>query len=823
MERGPATHLLTWLLLPAAAALAGSALGLAERPYTGIASQGDRVARVEPGSPGDLAGLMTGDRLLVAGDPHAPRVFQDPLARVAPGRPVALHIERGGAARHLWLVPRALPAVERRMQAAQLAVAAGFVLLGAWVWSERRDRLTRTFLLLCLAFAWLLAPPPHPGAAAVVLAHDLLNSAVSLFLPALFVHFFALFPESRHAGRRLASAVRIAYAVATLLFVLSLAVLTRQLFNPEAAAPLVTLLLAVASLWFAAALLFALGLFARSTLRSASFDARRRLRVALAGTVLGAGPLALMILVRNLWPGAAIPGERAAVLLTLLVPASFAWAVVVHNIFDFRVALRAGAGAGLLAVVAVAAYVAGESLASGWTVHLGAGIAGGALALLTLTAALAGPARPWLRSLGDAMTPMEAEVALAGEVSPPHSPSAAEVLDAACRALLRALKLDACFALAVGEGEVRCVAHAGPAPPPRFDPALAAALPSGHGPVSLDDPLDPGARESLEAAGARWLLPIGFGPSRAVLLLGRRLAGSWLSRHEARELERFADHLAVTLENAELRRAATSHGALDRELREAGAIQAHLLPRRAPVYPTFDCAAAALSSEPVGGDYYDFVEVSERDFTLAVGDAAGKGVPAALVLAGVQARFRNEARRGLGPGEVLNALNRELVGLEQPEKFVGLLCARVEGRRGRVWFANAGLTPPLVRRRDGRFEEVTTGGVLLGVSPEAAYPDVCVEMGAGDVAVLYTDGLTEARRGDELFGVERVREVLGRQSRRRAADIVDALLAAVRAWADPPLDDLTVVVLKQLTDPVRARPDTQNALKWAGPRADVDG
>jgi sigma-B regulation protein RsbU (phosphoserine phosphatase) len=169
------------------------------------------------------------------------------------------------------------------------------------------------------------------------------------------------------------------------------------------------------------------------------------------------------------------------------------------------------------------------------------------------------------------------------------------------------------------------------------------------------------------------MLPLGGEHVRGVVLLGRRLAGSWLGRSEQNELIRFAAHLGIALENETLRREASARGYLDRELAEAGAIQAHLLPRTAPVFPTLDCAAAALSSESVGGDYYDFVAGPGRDFTLAVGDAAGKGVPAALVLAGVQARFRSEAGRGLSPGRLLTRLNQELVRLAQPEKFVGLL------------------------------------------------------------------------------------------------------------------------------------------------------
>jgi sigma-B regulation protein RsbU (phosphoserine phosphatase) len=340
---------------------------------------------------------------------------------------------------------------------------------------------------------------------------------------------------------------------------------------------------------------------------------------------------------------------------------------------------------------------------------------------------------------------------------------------------------------------------------------------------SVDDaPLETADREALEAAGVGWLLAVGHEPVRAVLLLGHRLAGGWLSPREILELGRFADHLAVTLENAALRIEARSRGVLERELKEAGDIQAHLLPRQAPVYPTLDCAAAALSSESVGGDYYDFVHGPGREFTLVVGDAAGKGVPAALLLAQVQARFRGQSRRGLSPAQLLGVLNQDLVGLDQPEKFVGLLCARVDVRAGCIWFANAGLTPPLVRRHDGQFFEVLAGGVLLGVSSQASYADTCVELGAGDLVLIYTDGLTEARRGEELFGVERVQAVLEGSAHRRAADVVEELLREVRAFTDRPLDDLTVLVLKQLTDPAEAPHEgSQERLKVDAQPADT--
>jgi serine phosphatase RsbU (regulator of sigma subunit) len=647
-----------------------------------------------------------------------------------------------------------------------------------------------------------------------------------VYLPALFVHFLALFPDRTTQGIPRAL-VRFGYLVASTLFGVSLVVAVgREAVLPIA--PLAAALQTAAALWFAVGLALSFGMFAVAFVKAAPGDTRRRLRVAFAGTVLGVGPLAAFILIRNIAPTISLPGERMVVPLTLLVPASFAWATVVHAVFDFRVALRIATVALVLAGLGALLYVIGEWLAATWWPHGGSGIAGVALALVAIEACVAGPLLPWMRSLGSHVIPEPHPTSLAAWVAhgfERREQSLEQVLAEAADVLQRTLRLDGCAVLAYEAGDERTEGCAGafarPGAVPEFDRAAGAQ----PGVRALDETdLGVSDRTALERAGVCWLLPVGNEPLRGVALLGRRLAGSWLDRHEILELERFARDLAISLENTALKRAAHGRVHLDRELREAGAIQAHLLPRRAPVYPTLDCAAAALSSESVGGDYYDFVQGPERDFTVAVGDAAGHGVPAALVLAGVQARFRSEARRGLAPGELLQALNLELVGLDQPEKFVGLLCARFDVRSGRLDFANAGLTPPLLRRRDGSFEELTAGGVLLGVSVAAFYPDEFVVLGAGDMVVIYTDGLTEARRGDTLFGVEGVRRVLDAHATARAIDVLDALLTEVRRFSDHELDDVTVVVLRQLTAPISTETAVRHIpLKWSRKAAENFG
>ncbi len=801
MDRGPLSVVLSGLLLAVGAAVALTALSLPMQPYSGMSLQGRRVATVMPGGPGDQAGIRPGDVIRLHDAGRSISRARGPLAHALPGVPMDLEIERDGRVMRVSLLPRHLPEAERRLRAALLAVACGFLLLGGWVWSERRDRLTRTFLLLCLAFAWLLAPLPYPDWPFVSLAHEIVLSGASVLLPALFIHFFALFPESRQARGRLGAWVSAGYLVAAALFLGSIGTIVLESLAAGGVQTIQELLQIAASLWFAIGLLLALALFTRSYLRAASPDTRRRLRVVLAGTALGVGPLAALIVVRNLFPEVEFPGERWAVALTLLVPASFAWAAVVHRIFDFRVAVRSGVLVLVLAAAGVLAYFGSEWLAGRLWPDLGGSLAGGSLAFIALAAALVGPAHPWLRSIGHDR--LERPRALPPEVTidaEADSDRAAGLLGDACAMWSRTFALDGCTAWLVREGAARLVASCGAranAPP---GPGLIEAELPPRAPVQVDElPLARPGRRALEAAGVRWVLPVGRGGWRALLMLGNRLAGPWFSTRELVDLEASAAHLEVALENAELRHAASSHTAFDRELREAGRIQSHYLPRRVPVYPTLDCAAAALACEPVGGDYYDFVEGSERTFTLAVGDARGHGVPAALTLAGVQARFRSEARLQPEPHELLQRLNEELVQLDHPENFVGLLCARCEARAGRVSFANAGLTPPLVRRVDGTFEEVTEASVLLGVSPRAEYRDAILTLGAGDVVLVYTDGLTEARRGDQLFGVERVCRVLEHHAARRAGDILKALVQAVRDWADQPLDDITVVVMKQLT------------------------
>lgn len=817
MDRGVVSRLLTGMLVPVSLVLVLSALSQPRQAFTGLVLRDDWVADVVPGSPAADAGFARGDRIVVSGN-----VLAGPLELARAGTPIALLRERAGALHEVRLVPAPLPDGEWRVRAALLIVASGFVILGGWVWSERRDRLTRSFLLLCLAFALLVAPwPKLPTTWTFV--YDALYAAVTLMIPALFVHFFALFPASERPRGRRRALTRAAYGVSGALVLATVALAALAPLANVAARSALSLVQALAGLWFALGLLIAVALFARSYVTARSDDARRRLRVALVGTVLGVIPFSVLVGMRNLFPAAPLPGERWALALTLLVPASFAWAIAVHRVFEIRMALRVAVVCAAAAVLAGIVFGVGEWLAAVWRPDLGHGIAGGALAFVALTASAAGPASRWAREMGERLVPeREGSPLDALERDPAlRAGTAAEIVSAACTAMVDALMLDGALAIEQSEGGARIVACVRGMDVPALVAPFAPLLPPRR-PIGLEEaPLDPLTRGALQRAGVRWVLALGGAPA-IVFLLGRRLAGSWLSTADARELSHAAAHLEVLLDNARLRGREQAHVGLDRELTRAGAIQARLLPREAPASRMLDCAAASLSCEAVGGDYYDFVQGDGAALTLAVGDAAGKGVPAALMGTWAQACFRSHARLGAAPAAVLEALNRELVAMEQPDAFVALLCARVEPERARFSFANAGLPPPLLVRRDGTVEELAGGGVLLGVTPHARYGDLEVALEDGELVLLYTDGLTEARRGDELFGTWRVMERLARDASGPASGLVHALIEEARAFSDKPLDDITIVALRQVGHTMRpASPGLQTALKFPGIASDT--
>lgn len=275
------------------------------------------------------------------------------------------------------------------------------------------------------------------------------------------------------------------------------------------------------------------------------------------------------------------------------------------------------------------------------------------------------------------------------------------------------------------------------------------------------------------------------------------------------------------------------HELLDEQTRVAETLQASLRPRSLPPVPGLQLAARSLPAGPgargsgqVSGDFYDVHRVLGGDWAFAVGDVSGKGVEAAVVTSMARWTVRTLSAEGRAPCQVLEQLNRALLGDESSERFCTLAYGRIDaadllrlggmgGIAGAPGADDAGVTvrlvlgghpEPLLRRRDGQVEPVGRPGTALGLLPSLDVEEAQVVLTSQDVLLLYTDGVTEARRGAEQFGEERLAEVLAASAvglRGRAGitaahlvaeAVADRVLAEVTGWASR-RDDVAILVL----------------------------
>src|SRR5262245_17362357 len=219
--------------------------------------------------------------------------------------------------------------------------------------------------------------------------------------------------------------------------------------------------------------------------------------------------------------------------------------------------------------------------------------------------------------------------------------------------------------------------------------------------------------------------------------------------------------------------------AMERELSIARDVQRELLPRASPIVPGLAIAGACRPAVGVGGDYFDYLTFSEDRLGLVIADVAGKGIPAALLMAGLQGSVRSIASPSVDPGEVNRRLNVMLYRSTTTSRYATLFFATYDSRRRLLAYSNAGHFPPLHLGARG-VARLTADGIPLGLMEEARYGQGQRNLECGDLLVLYTDGIVEAPSpaGDE-FGEERLIETLRRHRDRDLEEIILTVLGDV--------------------------------------------
>jgi serine phosphatase RsbU (regulator of sigma subunit) len=237
----------------------------------------------------------------------------------------------------------------------------------------------------------------------------------------------------------------------------------------------------------------------------------------------------------------------------------------------------------------------------------------------------------------------------------------------------------------------------------------------------------------------------------------------------------------------------------EREMRTAQEVQAGFLPRRGPRLASLECAGVTVPARGVGGDYYDFLRLSPRRLAIAVGDISGKGVPAALMTASLQASLRSHYKVGAGDlvGR-LESMNRLFYECTASGHFATLFLGEYDDRTRHLRYANCGHVPPLLLRDDGSLEWLASTTGVLGIQGEWRCATADVALTPGDTLVVYTDGATEAMSpARELFGEQRLADLLAISRGLPLDELLGVVVEEVRRFGGGDIaDDLTLVAAR---------------------------
>jgi sigma-B regulation protein RsbU (phosphoserine phosphatase) len=263
-------------------------------------------------------------------------------------------------------------------------------------------------------------------------------------------------------------------------------------------------------------------------------------------------------------------------------------------------------------------------------------------------------------------------------------------------------------------------------------------------------------------------------------------------------LRSIASQAASAIINARQREAEGETARFQQQARRAGEIQRRMLPAKLPDRQGLTFGCVYRPSLEVGGDLYDFLSLTNEDLGLCVADVAGKGLPAALLMASIRSSLRAHAHSIFALDQIIAHMNRDMCRDTIVSEFATMVYGVFWANGTRFTYCNAGHPPPL-RLRGDSFTELTTGGTVIGVMPDAVFEREVLELRAGDVIVFFTDGVTEALDfHGEAYGIARLRESILRHRGLRAQHMAEQLLWDVRRFAGlaDQSDDITVVAVK---------------------------
>ena len=283
-----------------------------------------------------------------------------------------------------------------------------------------------------------------------------------------------------------------------------------------------------------------------------------------------------------------------------------------------------------------------------------------------------------------------------------------------------------------------------------------------------------------------------------VLTVFNKQSGETFTESNQRLLTIIAAQSAQVIENARLYEEEKALQLMQQEMEMARSIQANLLPKAQPSIPGYDIAGMSVSAANVGGDYYDFLPSEDR-LVICLGDVSGKGMPASLLMANMQATIRGQNLVSSSASECMSRSNRLMFQSTDSAKFVTFFYAVLDIAGRTLEYSNAGHNPPILFSGDRDPQRLETGGPVLGVLPDFPYEQTAVELNPGDLLLIFSDGFSEAMNLRlEEFGEDQLVSLAVENHSDSAADLIEKISQAVVAHTGkaPQTDDMTIIAVR---------------------------
>jgi sigma-B regulation protein RsbU (phosphoserine phosphatase) len=295
------------------------------------------------------------------------------------------------------------------------------------------------------------------------------------------------------------------------------------------------------------------------------------------------------------------------------------------------------------------------------------------------------------------------------------------------------------------------------------------------------------------------------GKDLGVLVVARRHEDGGFSSNDFAVFRSAAEQSSFAIGNARIHREAHEKRAMENELQNAREVQSILLPQSDPMVCGFRISGTNLPARIISGDYYDYLDLGDRKFGIAIADVSGKGVPAGLLMAMCRSALRSVAPGKTSPSEVLAAVNRQLFPDIREDMFISMAYAILDETTGKLVISRAGHDPALLfRRESGKVEALRSPGLALGVDGGVVFERVTkdheVDLFPGDCVLLYTDGVREAVDSEEEeFGMERMSETFRMAAPLGAEVILSRMQEELRQFTGegPQMDDITLVAIEK--------------------------